>query len=260
MHKHRPSPTVAEKWGFGMAPPKAVTQSDRKAACRHLLEILSSRHLPNSNERCLHLLSTTKGLFNRVVREDQWDWFTVCGQLGYPSRRLSMDISDGIRLLRSAIKEQNRVAFDRAHTKLCRLPTRACICVMIGRGSVPDEPDAGWIYVLSTREWPALLKIGMTTRTVERRAREINNATGVAIPFGVRRCWRVADPGRAERLVHGALQRYRLREDREFFKVSFGVASQSIEAAIRDGSLELRTVYALGGLDHESYSVRSMDL
>ena len=243
-----------------MAPPKPVTQSDRIAACRHLLAVLSSRHLPNSDERCLHLLSTTKGLFNRVVREDQWDWFTVCGQLGYPSRRLSMDISDGIRSLRSAIKEQNRVAFDRAHTKLCRLPTRACICVLLGTASVPDEPDAGWIYVLSTRELPDLLKIGMTTRTVEQRAREINNATGVAIPFGVRRCWRVSDPSRAERLVHSVLQRYRIREDREFFRVSFGVAAQSIEAEIGDGYLELRTVYALGGLGPESCPVRSMDL
>lgn len=242
-----------------MAPPKPMTQSDRKAACRDLLAVLSSRHLPNSDEPCLHSLSTIKGLFNRVVREDQWDWFTVCGQLGYPSRPLSMAIADGIRLLRNAIKDQNRVAFDRAHTNLCRLPTRACICVFLGRTSVRDEPAAGWIYVLSTREFPDLLKIGMTTRTVEQRAREINNATGVAIPFGVRRCWRLSDPARAERLVHSALQTYRLREDREFFRVSFGVAAKSIEAAILNESLELRTVYALGGLGPEFYSERSVD-
>jgi len=60
--------------------------------------------------------------------------------------------------------------------------------------------------VLSTREQPDFLKIGMTTRTVEERVREINTATGVLIPFGVRRCWRVMDPSRSEKLIHSALQ------------------------------------------------------
>ncbi|RWE06897.1 MAG: hypothetical protein EOS23_29640 [Mesorhizobium sp.] len=36
-------------------------------------------------------------------------------------------------------------------------------------------------------------------------------AACVAIPFGVRRCWRVTDPRKAERLVHACLIDFRLR-------------------------------------------------
>jgi hypothetical protein len=34
-------------------------------------------------------LSEVKGLFNRIHRQDQWDWFTVFEQLGCPGRKKS---------------------------------------------------------------------------------------------------------------------------------------------------------------------------
>jgi hypothetical protein len=108
--------------------------------------------------------------------------------------------------------------------------------------AVPDEPNAGWIYILSTREIPDLLKIGMTTRTVLERVREINNATGVAIPFGVRRCWRVTDPRQSEKLLHQILDGARLRADREFFRVDFLEVERRIQEALNQSGVELRTL------------------
>ena len=105
-----------------------------------------------------------------------------------------------------------------------RLPTRRYLAVFLGLARIIDEMDAGWIYILSTRELNDLLKIGMTMRTVEARAQEINSATGVAVPFGARRCWRVSDPHRAEKIVHTALAAYRIRTDREFFRTDFKIA------------------------------------
>ena len=96
----------------------------------------------------------------------------------------------------------------------------------MGREKLAEKAGAGWIYVLSHRDTPELLKVGMTNRSVEERAREINNATGVAIPFGVRRCSRVVDASKAEKLAHKALREFRVREDREFFRVSFLTASK----------------------------------
>jgi hypothetical protein len=90
-----------------------------------------------------------------------------------------------------------------------------------------------------------LLKIGMTRRTVEDRVREINAATGVAIPFGVRCCWRVKEPSAAERLIHAALADYRVRSDREFFRLDFHEAKRRIQAALQDTDLELRTLNSL---------------
>ena len=239
---------VSEKWGFGMAPPRPKTQSERNAACERLLQILSSKNRPDDDESILYSLSIVKGLFNRIVREDQWDWFTVSGQLGYPSSQVSSIIANGIGLLRTAIKNQNDEAINHARTRLCCAPTRFCLSVFAGRSFVAAEPGAGWTYVLSTREFPDLLKIGMTTRGVEQRTREINRATGVAIPFGVRRCWRVSNPTKAERAVHQRLHAFRLRDDREFFRVSFRVASDVIDAVLLEESIELRTLDALGGL------------
>ena len=69
-----------------------------------------------------------------------------------------------------------------ARKRLSEMPARRCLRFFLGELAAPDEPNAGWIYVLSTREIPDPLKIGMTTRTVLQRVREINDATGVAIP------------------------------------------------------------------------------
>ena len=131
---------------------------------------------------------------------------------------------------------------------LSRLPTRRCLSIFLRHTTISDEPNAGWIYVLSTRELPDLLKVGMTTHTVEQRAQEITRATGVALPFGVRRCWRVSEPAKAEKQVYQALHEFRLRDDREFFRVSFHVAVKRINVVIHESSLEIRTLDALAGL------------
>jgi hypothetical protein len=112
-----------------------------------------------------------------------------------------------------------------------------------------DESGAGWIYILSTRELRDLLKIGMTTRTVELRVQEINGATGVATPFGVRRCWRVSDPQQVEKVVHAAVAVHRVRADREFFRADFRVIASVVHDAIQRTGLEIRTLNALASLE-----------
>ena len=241
---------IEQKWGFGMAPPKDHTLRVRNAACQKVLELLRFDHLPEAKNDLLDAVSEVKGLFMRVVRQDQWDWFTVAGQLGYPSTRLARVVAHESSRLRLAIKSGDPVAYTAARTNLLRLPTRRCLVVHLGQATIADETDAGWIYVLSTREDPELLKVGMTTRSVEQRAREISGATGVAIPFGVRRCWRVFQPAKAERIAHQTLQQYRLRKDREFFRVPFNHAAKLLQDAIGRSNLEIRTLDALAGLGH----------
>jgi hypothetical protein len=231
-----------------MAPPKSETQNSRVKACAVLLEIIATPRYPDDTEMPLEATSIVKGLFNRIVREDQWDWFTVSKQLGYPSRRISEVIAKEITSLRLAIKSKDATSFQNAQSNLCRLPLRRCLSIMLGTAMIADEPGAGWIYILSNREFNELLKIGMTTRTVEQRAQEINGATGVAIPFGVRRCWRVSDPRLAEKLVHEVLSEHRLRGDREFFRVSFHIAAKLLDETIRESGLEIRTLNSLAAL------------
>ncbi len=241
---------IAHKWGFGMAPPKAATLRTRRNACENVMDLLHRGQFPRSTDETLDALSIVKGLFNRIVREDQWDWFTVCGQLGYPSRRIAQVIAFESSQLRSAIKSGDVEMFARARTQLVRLPTRRCLAVYLGQSRIAEEPGAGWIYVLSTRELPELLKIGMTTRRVEQRAQEINAVTGVVIPFGIRRCWRVFEPVRVEMLVHQALQKYRVRNDREFFHISFKEAAKILGDVIEKSGSEIRTLNALTVLEN----------
>lgn len=240
---------VVEKWGFGMSPPKPPTLRERIEACEVFIGAVSSLEIPAATKSVLDAASVVKGLFNRVVREDQWDWFTVCRQLGYPSRRISDVIAKEIATFRSAVKDGDREGWLTTRTNLHRLPLRRCLGVFGGKARIVEEPGAGWVYILSTREHPDLLKIGMTTRTVEQRVSEINGATGVAIPFGVRRCWRVSDPQKAERLIHTTLAEHRLRNDREFFRVRYADAAKILDNEIRLSGLEIRTLNALAALD-----------
>jgi T5orf172 domain-containing protein len=237
---------VHQKWGFGMAPPKPAAEERRRASAMLVRALLAGSCV--QDQATLDALSEVKGLFARVARQDQWDWFTVCAQLGYPSGRIARAITTHLRMMRSALKTGETVAFEVAQEALSRLPADRCLQVYLRRLAIQDEPGAGWVYLLSTRENREQCKIGFTSRRVEARLKEINRATGIAIPFGVRGCWRVRNPEAAERRVHAALAEYRIRADREFFKVPYNVASTTIMTCLRDAGLELRTLDNLGAL------------
>jgi len=63
-------------------------------------------------------------MFMRICRMDQWDWFSVCAQLGYPSRALSKVISEALTDLRSAAHDGNEIGLRMAQKRLCEMPIR----------------------------------------------------------------------------------------------------------------------------------------
>ena len=235
-------PEVFEKWGFGMALPKPETQNSRESWARTVIKaIIDPVPLPWPQD-VLEAISGVKGMFMRIFRMDQWDWFTVYAQLDHPSRGLAKTIGEALGEMRMAARDGDENGLRQAQKRLSEMPARRCPRFFLGELAVVDEPNAGWIYILSTRDRPNLLKIGMTTRTVLDRVREINNATGVANPFGVRRCWRVTDPRQSEKLLHQILDGARLRADREFFRADFFEVERRIQEALNQAGLELRTL------------------
>ena|SRR5713101_4461947 len=88
------------------------------------------------------------------------------------------------------------------------------------------------------REQPHFLKIGVTTRSVEQRVKEINSATGIVIPFGVRAVWPVRNPEQTEKEIHEMLSPYRVRADREFFQIEYQQACKKILDLIKAKDLE----------------------
>jgi hypothetical protein len=213
---------VSQKWGFGMAPIKAATQSRRLRSAEIVLSFIRDK---TPDEETPQHLSEVKGWFSRILKQDQWDWFTVFEQLGRPGKKRSRDISNEITNVRNSVVAKSETPLLESLERLQNTNVERYLQIYFsGEYETKTDPDAGQIYILSTRELPNFLKIGYTTRSVTDRVREINSATGVMIPFGVRAIWRVKDAPNMERKIHEALSEYRVRSDREFFQIKYGTA------------------------------------
>lgn len=218
---------IHAKWGFGNAPLKPEHYQKTVNAIGIVVELIAD--VPDVATTCqLDAISHVKGQFTRVVKQDQWDWCTVWLLLGRPSRAPARAISSGLAVFRCALVAGDRDAAMAAADSLRATAMHAYLDNFLVGEERTLEPGGGHIYILSTRSQPNLLKIGVTERSVEQRVREINSATGVAIPFGIRAVWRVRDAGSVERDIHRLLAEYRVRSDREFFEMDFRLALQLV--------------------------------
>jgi hypothetical protein len=236
---------IHQKWGFGMAPVKPETQKRRRQAGVTVLGLLDSMHLFKLTDHLDPLLdkaiSEMKGLFTRSAAQDQWDWFTVWTQLGRPGRKRCRDISKNLWHLRRAMLDRDIERALLAHRALMQAGAPSAIQWFLD--PKPSEyfrrDGTGYIYILSTRSHPTWLKIGYTERTVEERINEINRATGILEPFGVRAVWVLRNAPQVEGFVHYALTGNRVRDDREFFELPFGTAFKIVGDIVHDSRREL---------------------
>ena len=77
----------------------------------------------------------------------------------------------------------------------------------------------GFVYVLSNEAMPGFLKIGYSMREIEERVQELNSQTSVPTPFFLEACFGSENPPLAERKVHQALQKFKVK-GKEFFRLS----------------------------------------
>lgn len=91
-----------------------------------------------------------------------------------------------------------------------------------------------YIYVLVNRSVPNMVKVGMTTGTVDSRAREISKATGVPTPWIPVWWFRCFASSILEKRVHERLAQYRVANNREMFAVDSLAAQQVIEDIGKD--------------------------
>lgn len=92
--------------------------------------------------------------------------------------------------------------------------------------------EKGFVYVMVSSEKPNLVKIGMTNRNPEERAKELSSSTGVSMPYIVAYKVETPNPGRVEKKVHSRLSQKRVNPDREFFRVETNEAIQVIEEVV----------------------------
>ncbi|MEQ5815184.1 GIY-YIG nuclease family protein [Marinobacter sp. NFXS11] len=87
-----------------------------------------------------------------------------------------------------------------------------------------------YLYILSNKSMPGLLKVGMTTNSPQERAAQLST-TGVPGEFVVEEYWECSpdDLRKSERDIHRTLNPYRYQKNREFFKISLEKARSEIE-------------------------------
>ena len=89
--------------------------------------------------------------------------------------------------------------------------------------------DKQYVYVLTNDTVPGLCKIGFTKNMPDKRAKQINAATGVAMDFTVEYAYPCYNGHDLEQEVHGYLDSYRVNKNREFFRVTVDEAKAVIE-------------------------------
>ncbi len=231
--------------GFGMAPKKTKQYEKALNAARQVREVLlvKSAWFPVSEEAVslANAVSEVKGLFSRVVKEDQWDWAIIAAVFGFPAREECGDIIQHLVLLRRALLSGEKDEIITSIKALTYTNAATYLGYFTGELDPPKGPrGSGQIYILSNRAKPDHLKIGKTTIQPVIRATQINSATGVYDPFGLRWAVRVWDVADAERLIHRELREFRMTEKREFFHLNFHDAKRCIWSLLDRMDLILR--------------------
>lgn len=215
------------KWGFGAAPLKPETLSKYSNAIIIVINYVLGKEGIEISRMCDDL-SILKGMFNRIIKQDQWDWFTVSMYFDYPNLYELRQFVNFIVSLRRAILEDDSDAIVNVIAKLSKTNFLLYINNFLNFDLMSDSRDE-YIYILSSKKDKNLLKIGRTSRNVYKRAQEINSATGVLYPISPRKAFRVINSVLAEKLVHNALSEHRVRADREFFYIEYSKACETIE-------------------------------
>lgn len=223
------------KWGFGMAPLQPATEEKNLAAIKSVKNfVLGSGPITSNN--ILDDINHVKGIFNRVARQDQWDWFTVNMYLDYPPQHDIKSIASSLASLRTAIKRKDD---NLGRNSLEQLKNNRFLtyCDNYLNFDINDDTASEYIYILSRREEKDILKIGMTTRNVQKRVNEINSATGVLYPLSARQVYKVKNSKLVEKDIHGVLSEFRIRGDREFFKIDYVEACRIIDEYLTQNHL-----------------------
>lgn len=100
----------------------------------------------------------------------------------------------------------------------------------------------GYVYILVNDSMPGLIKIGKTTRNSRTRARELSNSTGVPTPFTIAFELSSEKYEKLESEIHIKLAKYRVSQNREFFKYPVDEAIRLLKELHFQGITEERRI------------------
>jgi hypothetical protein len=102
-------------------------------------------------------------------------------------------------------------------------------------GETPYNQDgslkpAEFVYVLVNASCPGMVKIGMTIRDVDTRAKEISGATGVPTPWIPVYSFKCYNSYKLEQELHHHLTAVRVADNREMFFMKIADAIKAVES------------------------------
>ena len=222
------------KWGFGFAPFKLETLEKNKRALTNVRSCtLQNQYTLDSTED----ISIAKGLFNRIVREDQWDWFTCNMYFDYPNRYEIKLLTTTLAQLRKCIIERDAEKIGKYRNVLVSSNFLAYLGNFLTFDGGNVDTNEEYIYILSRKEERDLLAIVLAGRNIEKRVKEINSEPSMLYPFAPRKVYRVTDGKEAEKLMHGRLDDFKLGNSSGFYRLDFFVACKYIEDMLAENSL-----------------------
>jgi len=221
------------KWEFGMYPISERMAPRYDLAVQNLLEFLEKPYvLPDDLTTSI---SEVKGMFNRVTRQDQWDWFSVSEKFGYLSKPEAKFFAQKLKEINTCIKsnELGRVSIHPFTTLTLLRYLKNWIFGV-------DFSKPSFVYLLSKKDDPEKIKIGRTEQLISTRAKQINSASGIFEPYGARHAFKVKDSKVAEKAIHQLFVQQRIRKDREFFHLKYYEAVKQIQEFLVKGNLLLK--------------------
>ena len=222
---------MVTKWGFGMAPFKKEQLAQYKIAFTEISNFIENQTVTID---LLNQISLIKGFFNRICKQNQWDWFIAYAYIDFPPLYYVRNIVSCLSELRKSLLDSN---VDKQDLIIKNLLNYNFLKYKNNFLTYDFNKEDEYIYILSRREENDLLKIGRTSRNIIKRVNEINSATGIAYPYSARMAYKVTNSYIAEKSIHTILQQFRLRNDREFFKLSFKDACKLIEDCLKQKKL-----------------------
>ena len=96
--KNMATKSRAIKWGFGMAPLKPQTELKNRTCIEQVKGLFSERSSLSGKE-IAEAISVVKGLFSRIIKQNQWDWFTINMYFDYPTEKDTVIIVSALSTL-----------------------------------------------------------------------------------------------------------------------------------------------------------------
>ena len=101
-------------------------------------------------------------------------------------------------------------------------------CFSLSNNKIPPKKSRGWFYVLGNASYrDHLYKLGITGSSVDERMKKLHD-TGVPEKFYKILEVNICNPIIFENRIHQLFHRYRIGNDREFFKIDINVLAPQV--------------------------------